>query len=277
MQMPGYVRVYLVTNKGWPAPNDRNFATDYATSVANAGAPQNIQQNDFPYVSATKNYYVQPHVPIKELHSLWKDWNVRRVKTIKVGPGVPVKPLVFQSRLTNFGFADLNHGGYGTPAAQPKNSAKIVIETVGANVLVDSSTATDATVRYGPGIFKCLYKTENEYVYRPFWEHLPSINSSPTTLDISQRVGSLHGGILPYPQKYFGYTAGATSYAGSNDAVVGEDSYMGLNQAHGRPFFIPDVRVPGAATASVTAWDPDDGINDRLSSAVVNAVKTAAT
>lgn len=279
MQLPGFVRVYAVYQKEWPDDSDRVFSTDYTTAVANAGVPQNVQANDFPYVSAGSNYYTQPHVSIKELSYLWKNWRCKKVATIKVGPGLKIKPLVFTSKLTHFNFSDLNYGGYGTPATCPRNSVKFVVETVGCNVLQDSSTQTDATIWYGPGYFKTICKQEVECVYRPTWQHAPSVSSSPTVLSITKNTNAL-GHITPFPLNFFGAPAQMTQHTTSGGAVVGSTAYYGVGTApDGSAFFNNPIRIPD--------WDPtatgyapgaqDESRKDKGMGVTANALKTAAT
>lgn len=276
MQLPGYVRVYAVTPKEWPDNSDRTFATDYTAAVASAGVPQNVQANNFPYVSATSNYYVQPHVNIRELSYLWKNWRFKKVKTIKVGPGIPVKPIVFTSRLTHYSFSDLNYAGYGTAATNPKNSVLIVVETVGANVMTDSSTATDASIMYGPGVFKCIYKKENEAVYRPFWEHAPGISTSPTVLSITKHSTGLQE-ITPYPMQFFGAPATATLHPTSAGGVVGTGAYYTVgSQADGSAFFNQPIRIPDTTANQTATGGQDESFYDRGQGTTANALKTAA-
>lgn len=279
MQLPGFVRVYAVYHKEFPGDSDRVFSTDYTTAVANAGVPQNVQANDFPYVSATSNYYTQPHVSIKELSYLWKNWTFKKVATIKVGPGIKIKPLVFTSRLTHFNFSDLNYGGYGTPATCPKNSVKFVVETVGCNVLQDSSTGTDASIWYGPGYFKTICKQEIEAVYRPTWQHAPSISSSPTVLSITKATAGLRE-VAPFPMKYFGAPTQITQHSTTGGAVVGSNAYYVAGAANdGAGFFETPVRLPdwSAAATGYATGAFDEPNYDKGMGVTANALKTAAT
>lgn len=278
VQLPGYVRLWGVTAREFPDDSDRVFATDYTTATNTAGVPRNVQANDFPSVSNISNYYVQPHVPINEITNLWKNWRYRKIKTIKVGPGIPIKPITFTSRLTNYSFSDLNYGGYGTPAAVPKNAVHICYETVGANVLYDSSSVTDTSVRYGPGYFKCIFKTEKEFVYRPFWEHAPSIHSNPTVLSVTANAAGLKG-ITNYPMKFFGVPATVTQHGTNSFAVAGANSYTTGNVMDGSAFFEQPIRLPD--------WNPtatgyamggfDEGFSDKGQGVSTNALKTALT
>lgn len=311
-QANGYVRLYRFRSKAWPHADGRVFATDYTASIQNEGVPQTFEYNDSGATlepatattgakitvinSTTQTYFHLPWVSIKENKQLQQNWSFKLLKTFKIGPGLPVKRFVFKTGTRHYNYSELNEAGVATPQLQPKFLNYYVVETVGENVVMDNAaTPADGKIFYGPCIWACGYKMQEEFAYRPTFTNLPDVQTSiqnmgvmnstwnPPTTDIKTTWGQYYNALAPgsgYPYLTheagrFGVAANSLAHPTTGPSLVGSASYRNPGiDVDLNPFVSAPIRSSGMLAAGTVF---DHGQYDNLQSTVSNAVKTAAT
>lgn len=289
-QTAAYVRLYIVTAKPYPGQDDRVFATDYASSWTADGVPNTFEKNDaltnnITAASAYQNYFVLPWVSIYENKELLKNWNIRKVKSFKIGPGHPPKTFSMKSRPMTFTYSDLDYAGYGTVANVPKGCKFLVCEIVGENVVMDTVTQStppaDTGWFMGPGITQVGYRNEEDYAYRPFWGSAPEVN---TTVNMTQNYKSMAPVDLStyqymwHPAARFGIGANSTHASGQYPNIIGYNSFGQDNKMDVNAFVSMPIRAAGMRITGAVGSNWDAGEYDTLSSAINNgAIHTEAS